>query len=284
MSVIVPGTTPGANFEVPVTLPVAQLLDEGGSKVRAAGVPLIVLDGSPAYLPAVGAVTTAWTAPGAEIAESAVESDRIVVEPSKVASFALMSREVADDSAMLGALQRAIARSLARTIDEAVFDPAPGTDAPASWISAANPTAVNYDPSALAADADSLYGALVEARWAVADSGGTASICFMSPSSWKDALSLRDADGRPLLADLASGTVASLGLGVTVTNAVPDGQVVVVDPMAVAVAVRRDVEVTVDPSAAFRADSLAVRGVARVAPVVCDPSGLVLIEALPAGS
>ena len=267
---IVPTAAPGSDFHRTVTLPAKQLLTDGGSIVIGSGVQIVVVDAGTNELPLAGSVSTDWVAPGAEIPEATVGSTRVPINIKGLKSYTELSNESVSDDAILDSVRYQMGRALAYAVDAACLAPVKATGGPDSWLESGNwtPVDVEADP----------YGGLADAAATIQAAAGIADVLFAGPQAYANLRKVASASGGPFLTDPATGEVRVLGMKISPCNALDSTQLLAADGRALGLALRADVTIDVDGSIAFRRDSTALRGTARVCPIVLDPSGVVLLE------
>lgn len=215
-----------------------------------------------------GEVAAGWYADSADISLTDATTAEEIVRPRKTAGLSKISSELANDSSPQAAqiVGDSIARSIATGIDAAFFGSAPGTGVPPKGLGAltdANVTLVtgpaawaNVDP-------------FTEAIFAIEANGGSLTAFIANPADAQVLAKLKklSTSNEPLLApDATSPTTRRLaGLPLYTSTAVPAGTIYGIDSARVFTVMREDVTVEIDRSVYFGSDSVAVRGIARIA-------------------
>jgi HK97 family phage major capsid protein len=211
-----------------------------------------------------GDPATGWVAEGAEIGIDDADLDELTVVPKKCAGITVISNELAADSSpeASAVISQRLVNSLRRSIDAAWFGNTVANGP--SGLGSITPSHV-YAGAAYA-DLD----AFLEAQAVAEDQGVAITSWVTSPQTALELAKLKESDtsNRGLLEPNATSVTGRTVAGVplyTSPDAPDDGTVFgVVKPVTFAV-IRKDPEVTVDSSAFFTSDRVAVRAVVRVA-------------------
>jgi HK97 family phage major capsid protein len=221
-------------------------------------------DSTVCYLPRVHPGSVAWTAEGAEIADSGLTADMIAVVPRKLAGLVVTSNESLEDANAAGILGQALALQLASAVDAAFF-------AAGGGLAPTGLAGVDGIPEVTAGTGNGLDD-YAEAIGVLEAAGARPTVIFLSPGRWTSLLQTKAETGS--LVPLLSGQVGPtgetqrsiFGVPVVVSHGVPDNDTAyVIDGSRVAVVVRRDGTVEADRSARFTSDSTVVRATLRLA-------------------
>ncbi len=215
-------------------------------------------------------------AEGQEIAPSDPTLGELVVVPRKVAGLTILSSEAANDSSPAAAevVGSGLARSVAAKIDEAFFGPGLPSPAPTGlgalvgFAAVASGGYVNTDPFA-------------EAISKAQEVGATLDTFVTSPATALVLAKIKAGTGsnEPLFGKDAveAGQRRILGVNLRVAAKCPAGVVWGYDSSRVYAVLREDAEITTDSSVFYTKDSVAVRGIARVAFGLPHPASVVKI-------
>lgn len=219
---------------------------------------------------------TSWVAEGAEIPIDQADFGEVLVSPGKCSGITLVTRELSEDGTpeATRVIGQRLVQSLKRKIDSAWFASAT-TDGP-SGLGSITPSVVDATAGVTNVDA------FLEAVAAAEQVGAKIDSFVAHPSTILNLAKLKKATGssEPLLSTDAAGPAGRTVAG-TPLIASPDAPVTAVwgIPKAFSqVVIRRDPEVTVDSSAFFTSDRLAVRATVRVGFGFAHPAALVRID------
>ena len=226
--------------------------------------------------------TASWIAEGEDAEISDAKFEEIVVTPSKVVGFSVVSRELAKDSspAATEAVGHSLARSIAKSVDAAFFgdeeEPAP------SGLEAMEGATVIYAGATLT-DLDWA----VEGALNAAGKGTFVGAWVANEDTAKAIASLKEGNdsNRGLIEPdpKVAGRYQIQGAPLLVSSAIAENTVWGIPKTAAIVVLREDVQVDTDTSLFFQSDRVAVRALARVGFAFPVPSQVqkVLIEAAP---
>lgn len=207
--------------------------------------------------------SAAWTAEGADIVLSDATTVEEVVTPKKVAGLTKLSRElVTDNTTAAQAVLDGIVRDIARTVDAAYFG-STTVNGPAGLESLTTANAV--DPGTAWVNLDAFAEAIADARGVSAEV--TAFVANPADALTLDQLKQGSGSNVPLLgADPTAPTKRSiLGIPLYTSPSVTAGTIWGIPSSRVHAVIRTDAEVMLDESVYFDSDSVAVRGITRVA-------------------
>ncbi|TQO20328.1 HK97 family phage major capsid protein [Rhodoglobus vestalii] len=212
-----------------------------------------------------------WYAENADISLSDATAGEEVVRPRKIAGLSKLSSELVDDSSpeATRVVGESVARSIATGIDSAFFGTADGTGVPPKGIGAFADGAITLvtteSGTTTWADSDPFTSAIFK----VEALGGNLTSFIANPVDAELLAKLKKETGsnEPLLSpDATSPTTRRLaGAPLFTSSSVAVGTVIGIDKSRTFVVLRKDVGVEVDRSVFFDSDSVAVRGIARVA-------------------
>ena len=251
-----------------------QLLIATASKISVAlQTTTVVPTGSTEFrIPTIDAeVAAAWYAENADITLADAGFAEEVVRPRKIAGLSKISSELANDSnpASTAVVGASVARSIATGIDAAFFGSAPGTGTPPKGLGAFTDAAVTTITTAAGVTTWADTDPFTDAVFAVEDVGGSLTSFIANPADAKLLAKLKKqaSNIEPLLSpDATSPTTRRLaGLPLFTSSAVTVGTVYGLDIARVYTVMRSDATVEIDRSVYFGSDSVAVRGIARVA-------------------
>lgn len=216
--------------------------------------------------------SSAWVAEGNEITPEDAAFAEVTVTPLKVAGLTVISNELANDSspAAAGIVGQALARSLARTIDAALFANTT-TNGPSGLGSVTGATALT---SALT-DLD----VFAEAVSAAKTNGEQITSFLANPADALTLAQLKDETGsaRPLLATDVTGALTVNGIPILTSAAAAQGTLWGVPARAVYTVIREDVTVESSAEAYFSSDRTGVRAIARIGFAFVNPAAIVKI-------
>lgn len=213
----------------------------------------------------------AWTEEGAEIEVSQADAEELIIVPAKVAALTVVSNELAHDTSPAAAniIGAGIVRDLVRKIDDAFFGNSPAP-APAGLEALAGVTETTG-----ALDDFDLF---VDATAAVANEGGIVSAWVANPADAATIAKIKQGSGSNLTAlsgdPSAPGRRIIEGAPLYVTTAVEAGTIWTLDAASAQIVLRNNAEVTVDKSAFFTSDRMAVRGTLRVGWDFTNPAAI----------
>ncbi|NNM45139.1 phage major capsid protein [Knoellia koreensis] len=229
----------------------------------AVRVPFVDFDDDAAFVPE-----------GAAITEADPDMSEVVVNTGKVAVLARVSREQWETGDAADILSSSVQRALLRKANGAFLaQPAPVAPAvtpPAGLLNLA-PT----DGGAIAADLDELADAVATIEGA----NGAATNIIAAPDAWAALSKLKTQTGSNASL-LGAGTDAAtrqlLGIPVKVSNAMPSGDLLVIDKTAV-LSAYGEVKLALSEHAFFASDSLGVRATFRFGQKLVDPARVVKV-------
>lgn len=216
------------------------------------------------------------------IPEDDVPLDQVEVKPPKYARLATISEEAYSDArpAVLAANERELIRSIASGFDRQAFHGAAATP----QVGLVNTAGVgSIDAVGALANLDIFANAIGMLRAA----GTRATAIYLNPLTWQRLSLLKKQTGsnEPLVAGelpASDGPAERIfGVPVFLTEAIDEDTGFVADARDLVVVRRSDVEIAVDRHYKFNLAGVGVRVIARVALVVAQPAGVVVIENLP---
>ena len=243
--------------KISVALQTTTVINTGSTEFR---IPLIT-----------GEVGTGWYAEGSDITLADAATAEEVVRPRKTAGLSQISSELANDSSPEASkvVGESIARSIATTIDAAFFGSAAGTGVPPKGLGAFTDAALTTITTAAGVTTWADLDPFTAAIFGVEAVGGSLTSFVANPADAEKLAKLKKQSGNiePLLSpDATSPTTRRLaGLPLFTSSAVTVGTVYGLDISRVYTVMRSDATVEVDRSVYFGSDSVAVRGIARLA-------------------
>jgi HK97 family phage major capsid protein len=230
---------------------------------RAITVPRLLADG-----------IATWTAELAQINSDSPTGDTITLTPKKAANVVNLSNESVRDAPVseLDAVGASLARSVARRIDLTAFstDAATATSPPGLLVG------VQAQTGGIAT-----VDAFLKAEATIAQVGGSATAIVLNPADTLALQLLKQGTGSnvPLLQPdpTLPGRYSIGGVPIISTTVKTAGTALVLDGSTVVIGVGTDVEVAFSSDAAFTADAVTARVVARVDFAWADIRGGVLI-------
>ena len=216
-------------------------------------------------------VAAAWYLENIDFTLSDAGFAEEVVRPRKLAGLSKLSSELVNDSTPDAAREvgLSVARSIATGTDAAFFGSAPGTGTPPKGLGAFADSAVTTVTTAAGVTTWADLDPFTAAIFGVEAVGGSLTSFVANPADAEKLAKLKKQSGNiePLLSpDATSPTTRRLaGLPLFTSSAVTVGTVYGLDISRVYTVMRSDATVEIDRSVYFGSDSVAVRGIARVA-------------------
>ena len=216
-------------------------------------------------------VAAAWYLENIDFTLSDAGFAEEVVRPRKLAGLSKLSSELVNDSTPDAAREvgLSVARSIATGTDAAFFGSAPGTGTPPKGLGAFADAAVTTVTTAAGVTTWADLDPFTAAIFGVEAVGGSLTSFVANPADAEKLAKLKKQSGNiePLLSpDATSPTTRRLaGLPLFTSSAVTVGTVYGLDISRVYTVMRSDATVEIDRSVYFGSDSVAVRGIARVA-------------------
>ncbi|MFZ2240980.1 MAG: phage major capsid protein [Gordonia amarae] len=226
-------------------------------------------------------VSNLFTAELAEIELLNPTVSQVELEWRKIAALSVLSSEVIQDSEMsvLDVAGRSLTRELVRKIDTAAF----GDAAPANGFAGLQSYHALFNDG-FSTDASNADFA-IEAAAAIRNVDGTPQVILTTPNVLVALQKAKVATGseQPLFGTSAAAAVGQTvnGLPVLTSPHVKADTLYVIDPSALTFAIRRDVTLDTDSSAAFSVDGTMIRIVTRMAFGVVEPSKISVIDYTP---
>ena len=115
----------------------------------------------------------------------------------------------------------------------------------------------------------------------ILNASGAPALLFLSPFTVKELLKLKDKEDRYYLSDLQSAASALMGVPVSITKGVNDGEAFMVDRSTLAIIRRQEVQTEVFEGFDVEHALVGIRCMARLQLVSADPRGTILITGLP---
>src|SRR3954451_14513658 len=227
---------------------------------------VVRLPGSTYRIPKVtGDPSAAWVAEGAEIPVSDLTTNELVVTPSNVAGFSVITSELAEDSSPEATAEvgLGLARDIARKVDAAFFGDgtANAGEQPDGLASLAVGSGGVQDIAAGTAPTD--LDAFAEAQMLAANVGAQLTAFVTDPATALVLANMKEANGsgKPLLSPDPTQATRRMIFGVPLLTSpeAPAGTVWGLPAERVVTAVRRDANVTADRSVFFTSPGLSSR-------------------------
>ncbi len=226
-------------------------------------------------------VKNLFTAELAEIELLNPTVSQLELEWRKIAALTILSSEVVQDSelAILDAAGRSLTRELVRKLDTAAF----GNAAPANGFAGIQASHAQFHAIA---DADGTNADFaIDAGAAIGNADGVPQVILTTPSVLAALQKAKVSVGseQPLFGTSAAAAVGQTinGLPVVTSSHVKANTLYVIDPAGLVLAVRKDVALDTDSSAAFSVDGTMVRIITRMAFGVVDPTKVAVINYVP---